>query len=61
MNVPEPQVQLRLLRPASNINITFPALTMVSTAPIFYKITVTTTLSEAVENGTYPNIENPPA
>jgi hypothetical protein len=35
----------------------FPCLTMVGTGPIFYKITVTTTLSKAVQAGAFPEIE----
>lgn len=36
---------------------TFPAITMVGTNPIFYKITVTAQLSTAVQQGTYPENE----
>jgi hypothetical protein len=36
---------------------TFPAITMVGTSPIFYKITVTAQLSTAVQQGTYPEHE----
>ncbi|KAM6493592.1 hypothetical protein JOM56_011726 [Amanita muscaria] len=36
---------------------TFPAITMVGTNPIFYKITVTAELSTAVRQGTYPATE----
>ncbi|KAH8995326.1 hypothetical protein EDB92DRAFT_1970486 [Lactarius akahatsu] len=42
---PEPQ----------NANLT--CLTMVGTTPIFYKITVTASLSKAVQTGTYPETE----
>ena len=38
-------------------SITFPALTMVGTTPAFYKVTVTSALSKAVQTGTYPEIE----
>ena len=38
-------------------SITFPALTMVGTTPIFYKVTVTSALSKAVQTGTYPETE----
>ena len=38
-------------------SIMFPCLTMVGTAPIFYKITVTTALSRAVQTGAFPEIE----
>jgi hypothetical protein len=34
--------------------VTLPAITMVGTSPIFYKITVTAELSTAVQQGTYP-------
>jgi hypothetical protein len=37
--------------------ITFPAITMTGTSPIFYKITITATLSAAVQQGTYPPME----
>jgi hypothetical protein len=37
--------------------ITFPAFTMIGTSPIFYKVTITATLSRAVQNGTYPGVE----
>ncbi|KAF8147671.1 hypothetical protein B0H34DRAFT_738734 [Crassisporium funariophilum] len=37
--------------------ITFPALTMIGTTPAFYKITVTSALSKAVQTGTYPELE----
>lgn len=37
--------------------ITFPALTMVGTTPAFYKITVTSALSKAVQTGTYPKLK----
>ncbi|KIM42619.1 hypothetical protein M413DRAFT_408518 [Hebeloma cylindrosporum] len=37
--------------------IMFPGLTMCGTTPVFYKITVTSALSEAVQQGTYPNVE----
>jgi len=37
--------------------IMFPALTLVSTTPVFYKVTVTLALSKAVQTGTYPEIE----
>ena len=36
---------------------TIPAITMVGTYPIFYKITVTAQLSTAVQQGTYPEAE----
>lgn len=36
--------------------VIFPALTMVGTMPMFYKITVTRALSKAVRTGTYPEI-----
>jgi hypothetical protein len=35
----------------------FPVITMAGTTPIFYKITITTSLSEAVQSGTYPKLE----
>jgi len=35
----------------------FPCLTLVGTSPIFYKITVTAALSQAVQTGTFPGIE----
>ena len=38
-------------------SIMFPCLTMVGTSPIFYKITVTATLSKAVQTGSFPEIE----
>jgi hypothetical protein len=38
-------------------SITFPALTMNSTIPTFYKITVTSALSRAVQAGIYPETE----
>jgi hypothetical protein len=38
-------------------SITFPALTMVGTTPAFYKVTVTSALSKAVQTGTYPETE----
>ncbi|KAI9573420.1 hypothetical protein HD554DRAFT_868673 [Boletus coccyginus] len=38
-------------------SITFPGLTLVGTSPVFYKITVTATLSHAVQTGTFPEIE----
>jgi hypothetical protein len=37
--------------------VTLPAITMVGTNPIFYKITVTAQLSTAVQQGTYPATE----
>lgn len=37
--------------------VTLPAITMVGTNPIFYKITVTAELSTAVQQGTYPPTE----
>ncbi|KAF8885241.1 hypothetical protein CPB84DRAFT_1788510 [Gymnopilus junonius] len=37
--------------------ILIPAIIMAGTTPIFYKIIVTTELSRAVQNGTYPNTE----
>jgi len=37
--------------------VTLPAITMVGTNPIFYKITVTAELSTAVQQGTYPTTE----
>ncbi|KAF8240065.1 hypothetical protein L208DRAFT_1352965 [Tricholoma matsutake] len=37
--------------------ITLPAITMIGTNPIFYKITVTAELSSAVQQGTYPTTE----
>jgi hypothetical protein len=38
-------------------SITFPALTMVGTTPAFYKVTVTSALSKAVQTGTYLETE----
>jgi hypothetical protein len=38
-------------------SVTFPAITMIGTNPIFYKITVTAELSAAVQQGTYPAME----
>jgi hypothetical protein len=38
-------------------SIMLPCLTMASTSPIFYKITVTTALSKAVQTGSFPEIE----
>lgn len=37
--------------------ITVPAITMHGTYPIFYKVTVTAQLSDAVRNGLYPSTE----
>ncbi|KAF8800118.1 hypothetical protein BYT27DRAFT_7149116 [Phlegmacium glaucopus] len=37
--------------------IMFPSLVMVGTTPTFYKIPVTAALSQAVQNGTYPEIK----
>jgi hypothetical protein len=37
--------------------VTLPAITMIGTNPIFYKITVTAELSTAVQQGTYPVTE----
>ncbi|PBK69159.1 hypothetical protein ARMSODRAFT_1019149 [Armillaria solidipes] len=38
-------------------DITFHAIAMVGTSPIFYKLTITTDLSNAVQQGTYPQAE----
>src|SRR6267154_3619424 len=38
-------------------SIMFPCLTMVGTTPVFYKITITTALSRAVQTGSYPETE----
>ena len=71
MNDPEPQViaeavaafainnmtRERRLNLQPRDSITFPALTMVGTTPIFYKVTVTSALSKAVQTGTYPETE----
>jgi hypothetical protein len=38
-------------------SIMFPCLTMVGTSPIFYKITVTAALSQAVQSGSFPEVE----
>ena len=72
MKDPEPQViaeaiaafALNNRKRERNLNlpprdtIMFPALTMVGTTPIFYKVTVTAALSRAVQTGTYPEIES---
>ncbi|KAG2075824.1 hypothetical protein BDR04DRAFT_800932 [Suillus decipiens] len=63
---PEPQVIAEAIAAAYGYwslhyrrlsTITFPAITMHSTYPIFYKITVTAQLSDAVRNGLYPPTE----
>ena len=68
MNDPEPQViadaiaafamnngtRERRLNLQPRDVITFPALT---TTPVFYKVTVTSALSKAVQTGVYPEIE----
>ncbi|KAI0269476.1 hypothetical protein BGY98DRAFT_1014873 [Russula aff. rugulosa BPL654] len=71
MNDPEPQViaeaiaafalnnrkrERDLHLPLRN-SIMFPCITLVETSPIFYKITVTAALSQAVQTGTFPEIE----
>jgi hypothetical protein len=48
------KVRVTSLNLAPLVTTTFPAITMVGTNPIFYKITVTAQLSTAVQQGTYP-------
>jgi hypothetical protein len=48
------RVRERSLNLAPLTAITFPAIVMVGSSPIFYKIAVTAELSNAVECGTYP-------
>ncbi|KAI9461140.1 hypothetical protein HD554DRAFT_2028417 [Boletus coccyginus] len=38
-------------------SVTFPCLTLVGTSPIFYKITASAVLSQAVQTGTFPEVE----
>jgi hypothetical protein len=70
MKDPEPQIVATAIAAFSHNNrlraangyhtrdsITFPCVTMSGTFPIFYKITVNSTLSNAVISGTYPITE----
>lgn len=71
MSDPEPQViagaiaafALNNLKRGRSLNLPprdtfmYPALVMVGTTPIFYKIAVTAALSKAVQTGTYPETE----
>ncbi|KAJ7584320.1 hypothetical protein C8J56DRAFT_950688 [Mycena floridula] len=51
------QTRERSLNLPPRDSITFPCLTMVGTAPIFYKVVVTTALSKAVQTGIFPETE----
>ncbi|PBK99810.1 hypothetical protein ARMGADRAFT_1074657 [Armillaria gallica] len=51
------KIQVSSLRLTPLQDITFPAIAIVGTSPIFYKVTVTADLSNAVQQGTYPQAE----
>ena len=50
------KLECDLHRPPREL-IAFPAMTMVGTTPMFYKVPVTSSLSKAVQTGTYPELE----